>query len=173
MKRKLGAMCLMFNPPECWVHFALHSAGHKEEGVGAGLGILLQVCFTGSDLRLRGSEAWRPGKVEMDRRKQDHDWKQLSWFLGQRCSQYSRHLSSTERQRLQREGLPHGAQFPITFSNHNYFCGRSLEWTSNAIFSPSQFPREMLTHLISFQFQRLKNCICLCDVDAVSSSWLM
>lgn len=57
IKRKLGAMCLMFNLPECWVHFALHSAGHKEEGVGAGLGILLQVCFTGRDLRLRGSEA--------------------------------------------------------------------------------------------------------------------
>ena len=169
MKRKLGAMCPMFNLPECWVRFALHSAGHKEEGVGACLGILLQVCFTGSDLRLRGSEAWRQGEVEMGRGKQDHDWKQLSWC----CSQCSRHLYSTERQWLQREDLPHGAQFPIAFSNHNYFCGRSLEWTLNAVFSPSIFPREMLTHFISFQFQRLKNCICLCDVDAVTSSWLM
>ena len=36
MKRKLCAMCLMFNLLERWLHFALHSTGHKEKGVGAG-----------------------------------------------------------------------------------------------------------------------------------------
>lgn len=67
--------------------------------------------------------------------------------------------------------MEHGPRsLSLTITN---FCERSLQWPSNAVFNPSIFPREMLTHFISFSFQRLKNSIYLCDVDAVTISRLM
>lgn len=68
MKRKSCIMCLMFNLLECSVQFALHSTGHKEEGLGARTlqSILLWVCCTGSGLRAEeGAEAWRGGVCDL------------------------------------------------------------------------------------------------------------
>lgn len=63
MKRKSCLMGLMFNFLDCSVHFALHSTGHKEEGVGARRTLqstLLWVCFIGDGLEAEESTgAWR------------------------------------------------------------------------------------------------------------------
>lgn len=65
MKRKSCVMCLMFNLLECSVHLVLHSAGHKEEGVGARgpYGASFCGCISlGKALKLRGTLRHEEGK---------------------------------------------------------------------------------------------------------------
>lgn len=123
MKRKSCVMCLLLNLLECSVHFALHSTGHKEEGVGTRRtlqSILLWVCFTGSGLKAEeGAEAWR-GEVMWQRegRTRPENRSPFPWADAVPVSPDCR-----GERRLQREGLTHGARSLIIFSNDNYFCG--------------------------------------------------
>lgn len=185
MKRKSYVTCLMFNLVERSAHFALHSTGHQEEGVGDRKtlqNLLLWVCFIGGWSRSWaehwGVERWS----DMARWRQNQAWKHISGSLGQWCSHYSDWINShcfcmAEMRRggdyRERDWLMEQDRqwFSLTILFLWNIIARDFKHSSK-LFCP-MLPREILTKFISFSFQRLKNCIYPGDAYNVTVSMLM
>lgn len=136
MKRKSCVMGLMFNL-ECSFHCALHSTGHKEEGIGVrrtlqsifcgdvSLGVVLRLRTV-----LRHGEGKCYGKLKIEPGLEPALLLPRPVVFPFFHTGVSSAISVLQRGGDYREGLTLGARSPVVFSNNNSFCGIQLQWTS-------------------------------------------